>query len=327
MILAGDTGGTKTRLALFEFENERMLRKDMETFVSREYSGLVEVLQIFLNNRSISIEKACLGVPGPVINGEAQITNLPWKLSEAQIRQSMLVEKFRLVNDLVATTAAVPYLDSNKLLVLHQGKKAKDHHKICAVLAPGTGLGQAFLSWDADKPQAHASEGGHVDLAPTSELEIELLKYLKTRFKRVSYERVLSGPGLVNIYAFLKYINYAPVPPELNARLNEEDPAAVIAMSGQTGEYEICVKALDIFASLLGAQAGNLVLSLLATGGIYLGGGIPPRISKKLSDGTTVKAYLDKGRLSNIVEETPLYIIKDDHAALLGAAYLAKQLT
>jgi len=230
-----------------------------------------------------------------------------------------------LVNDLVATTAAVPFIRDDDLLVLHQGDEPSSP-STCGVLAPGTGLGQAFLFYETGHYHVLPSEGGHADFAPVTDLEIELLKYLSTKFEHVSYERVLSGPGLVNIYNFLKDTGHAQEPAELRQQVQGEDAAAVISSNAQAGEHEICVKALDLFVSVLGAQAGNLALTLVTTGGIYLGGGIPPKICEKLADGTLLSAFLSKGRLSDFVKKVPLYVIRDDHAALLGAASLAAKL-
>lgn len=326
MILAGDTGGTKTRLALYQMRERRLVRQHIEAFVSSDFKGLAEVAQEFLNKYNVSVDKACFGVPGPVIMGVVQTTNLPWTLTEDEISQALNIPKLKLVNDLVATTASLPYLSPDKLHVLHQGQKTDWQDTMCGVVAPGTGLGQAFLRCESGQFNVFASEGGHVDFAPSNEMEVELFRYLKSKFGHVSYERLLCGPGLVNIYTFLKDTGVASEPSDLRKRLQDDDPAAVISTAGQTGEFEICVKALDIFASVLGAQAGNLVLTLMATGGVFLGGGIPPKILRKLTDGTVVAAYLNKGRLSGLVKNTSLYVILDDHAAVLGAAHLAAKL-
>jgi glucokinase len=325
MILVGDVGGTKTRLALYESKKEKMMRVEKEDFASAEYQGLEAIINDFLSRRKITVSAACFGVPGPVTDGESSATNLPWFLSERNIAEKTPVKKVKLINDLVALTSAVPNLAAEELAVLYEGKGVS-RGAPRAVLAPGTGLGQAFLYFDGARYHVHASEGGHVDFAPNTDLEIELLKYLQNKFGRVSYERVLCGPGLVNIYEFLKHSGFAPEPPQLRSRFKKEDAAAVISTTGQSGEFELCVKALDMFVSILGAQAGNMVLTLVTTGGVYLGGGIPPKIFKKLADGAFLKSYFAKGRLRPLVERTPVYIIKDDHAALLGAAYIARQL-
>lgn len=326
MILAGDVGGTKVRLALYVLENGSMVRKDVATFTSREFASLEEVATRFLTERRSSVDCACIGVPGPVSEGRVQLTNLPWAIEEKAIAEKLNIEKVRLVNDLAATSHAVPRLTAEQLVELHPGPPPDKQHTVQVVLAPGTGLGQGFLTWHDGEFTVHASEGGHVDFAPTSDIQIDLLQYLRKKFKRVSAERVLCGPGLVNIYSFLKESGYAPEPEALRKRMQTEDPAAVISQTGQSGEFEICEKALDIFVSALGAQAGDQVLTLIATGGVYLGGGIPPKILKKLSDGTLIESYLNKGRLSGLVQHTALYVIQDDHAALIGAAYLAASL-
>jgi glucokinase len=341
MILAGDVGGTKTRLALYQSEDGKLTRQQTDTFVSRDYACLEDVVQIFLNKYKISVTKSCFGVPGPIVNGEARATKLPWHFKEEQIGQKLNIPSVKLVNDLVATAAAIPHLMPDDLFTLYEGeaidstkknlqrnwgKESEIKEATIGVMAPGTGLGQAFLHFNSGRQYLMASEGGHVDFAPTTKIEVELFQYLKSKHDHVSYDRILSGPGLVNIYTFLKDKGVAPEPPELNKRLHEEDPGKVISSTGKTGEYELCAKTLDIFASILGAQAGNMVLTLMATDGIYLGGGIPAGIYKKLADGTTVTSYLNKGRLSYLVKNTPLYVILDDHAALLGAAYLASTL-
>lgn len=326
MILVGDIGGTKTRMALYERKDKKLVRKEVETFASSDFTGLEEILRSFLNKRNIELRRACFGVPGPIVNGEAQATNLPWRVTEQTAEQILNIKRVKLVNDLVATASAIPYLSPEELQVLYKGKSSENSHAPRVILAPGTGLGQAFLVWHSGKYRAYPAEGGHIDFAPTNDLEIELFRYLKTKYPRVSYERILCGPGLKNIYDFLKHINYASEPDQLKERMQKEDPAAVISTTGQSGEFEICKKALDLFISMLGVLAGNLVFSYLATGGIYLGGGIPPKILNKLSDGTFVDIYLNRGRLSYLVKETPLAVIKDDHAALLGAASIANSL-
>ncbi|NIR48179.1 glucokinase [candidate division KSB1 bacterium] len=326
MILVGDVGGTKTRLALYEEQEESLVRCDTETFASRDFEGVSDIVNTFLSARKSTVQNACFGVPGPVQNGEAKMTNLPWTLKEDAIAEATDLKKVKLVNDLVATTAAVPYLSEDELHILYEGRAKADEDAPRAVLAPGTGLGEAFLYSHAGKYYVHASEGGHVDFAPTTDIEVELLQYLRSKFDRVSFERVLCGPGLVNIYSFLRDKGHISVPQKLEERLQNEDPAAVISSTGQTGEFDITAKALDIFVSVLGAQAGNLVLTLLTRGGVYLGGGIPPKIIKKLSEGSVVTSYLNKGRLTPVVENTSFYMIRDDYVALLGAAHIAKEL-
>jgi glucokinase len=326
MILAGDTGGTKTRLALYEHSNGKFIRRQTETFASADYPNLQEIIRTFLAKHHVSVKKACFGVPGPVVNGRAESTNLQWITDENAIAQAVGIDCVRLVNDLVATTSSLPFLNPDDLLTLNPGMPSEQATRF-GVVAPGTGTGQGFLHKVADQFLALPSEGGHTDFAPNTPLEIELLKYLQKKFGRVSIERVLCGPGLLNIYHFLKDTGVAPEPPALAKRLREENPAAVISAAGQSGEFEICAIALGIFVSVLGAEAGDTALTMVTTGGVYLGGGIPPKIIQKLVDGTVVKAFFNKGRLSDFMKTIPLYVIRDDHAALLGSAYLASRLS
>jgi glucokinase len=329
MILVGDIGGTKIRLAVFSRVQGALVRQNVEKFDSKASSGLTEVINNYIRKYDFSPERACFGVPGPVINGVAQVTNLPWIVSEHSLLQETRIPSVKVVNDLQATAAAIPYLVDEDIEVLHPGKgKIKSFSNIYGLIAPGTGLGQGFLLTNADTIIPFASEGGHTDFAPINEEQIALLKYLQTRYEHVSYERILCGPGIVNIFEFLKDTGTFSVPADLLERLHkgDTDPAAVISASGIKNEYEITSRALDIFASVLGAQAGNLVLTMLTTGGIFLGGGIPQRIIEKLRDGTVVKSYLSKGRLSPVVASTQLAVIKDDSAALLGAAHIAETL-
>lgn len=324
-ILAGDIGGTKTRLALYSREGERLIRNDLRQYDSRHYPKFRDIVTKFLAEVSTQIDCACIGVAGPVVGGAVRAVNLPWHISESELSANLGVSRVRLVNDLVATTAAVPCFGPDDILTIHEGKPGLERH-VAAVIAPGTGLGQGFLHWVDGIPHAVASEGGHADFAPTNELEASLLRFLIKKFQRASYERVLSGPGLVNIYQFLKESAFAPETEEVAGRLREEDAPAVISEFGLSGKDALCSKALDVFCSVLGAQAGNLMLTLMATGGVYLGGGIPPKILPRISGGILIAAYLCKGRLSKLVASTPLYLIRDDHAALLGAASIASRL-
>jgi glucokinase len=328
MILAGDLGGTKTLLSLYEKDNDVLVRKDVECYQSTEFACLSDIIKTYLRPKSsVKVDFACIGAPGPVIDGEAHITNLPWTARENEIAVAADTEKVRLVNDLVAMTTAIPHFKEDDVEVLYQGE-APRRNATCAVIAPGTGLGQAILFWDeaAQRHVVHGSEGGHSAFAPTNDTEAALLSYLTRKFGHVSYERILSGPGLVNVYDFLLAEGTFSEPGILKKRLRSGDRAAVISKAGIDGEFDICMATLDIFASVLGTQAANQVVSLLARGGVYLGGGIPPKIIKKLTDGTLLKSYLNKGRLTDMCGETSIFVIKDDHAPLLGAATIAAAL-
>jgi glucokinase len=330
-ILAGDAGGTKTRLALYERTGsadplalERLFLADFE---SRSAPSLEEIVRGFLgrHNAAGRIEAACIGVPGPVVGGAARATNLPWVIEERAFGENLGIKKVRLVNDHAATAAALPLLEPEDLITLHPGREDRER-RVFAILAPGTGLGQAYSVLGADgRHHPFPSEGGHVEFAPKDELEFDLLKYLQEKLhKRVSIERVLSGPGIMNIYSFLRDRSLCDEPEPLREEIAAAaTPAAVVTDHGMGGTYPICVKVLDVFARLLGSQAGDVVLTYLSTGGLFLGGGIPPKVVGKLKEGGTVEAYLQKGRLSPLVEMTPLQVIKDDRVGLLGAAAIA----
>jgi len=333
-ILAGDAGGTKTRLALYErtgpSNRHGLEHRSAADFGSRSAASLEQIVLEFLerNDAAGRIEAACIGLPGPVVGGSVRATNLPWVIEESAFGANLGIPKVRLVNDHAATASAVPLLGPEDLIVLHPGREGRER-RVFAVLAPGTGLGQAYSVLGADgRHHPFASEGGHVEFAPKDKLEFDLLNYLKEKLqKRVSIERVLSGPGIMNIYSFLRDRSYSEAPEALRAEIAAAPiPAAVVSGHGLSGKYPICSMALDIFARLLGSQAGDVVLTYLSTGGLFLGGGIPPKVAAKLQEGGTVEAYLRKGRLSPLVEMTPLNIIKNDRAALLGAAAIAASL-
>lgn len=328
MILAGDVGGTKIRLALYEHRGGRFNRAHTAQFESRDVADLGSLIRRYLEEQGALVEVGCCAVAGPVIAGVATLTNLGWTLVEQEIADHSGVRRLRLVNDLAATAAALPHLAPSDLTVLHPGEPVAPEASpvVRAVVAPGTGLGEGYLVTTDGHSIAFASEGGHADFAPNNELEDGLLRYLRARFGHVSLERVLCGPGLVNVFEYLRDERELPVSPELAEQLHCADPAAVIAANGISGGDDICRVALELFVSALGAEAGNSMLRLMALGGVYLGGGIPPKILPALTTGALVRSYLDKGRLSPIVRRTPLYLINDDHAALLGAASIGMTL-
>jgi glucokinase len=299
----------------------------VQRFDSKAAPTFQDLARMFLKEAGASgAEAACFGVPGPVNRGVVKATNLPWTLSEEELKRELGIQKIRLVNDLVAYTAAIPFFSRADLLVLHEGSAERSKSLSC-VLAPGTGLGMAFLHTLNGVPHPLPSEGGHANFAPNSDLEIELLKYLKKEFPTsVSCERLLCGPGLHNIYRFLRDTGVQKESPLAHERMEKENPAAVISSLALDRSDPLCEQALDLFVAILGAHASNLVLTFLATGGVYLGGGIPPKITAKLTDGTFMRAFLNKEKLVEVVRQTPVFVIKDDKAALLGAAVLANRL-
>jgi len=324
MILAGDVGGTKVHLALYGFEKGELTHVRDEKFPAQEYAGLEVIVRRFLEESGEpEITAACFGVPGPVRQGRLKLTNLPWILDSRELSKNLDIQHLFLINDLEANGYGIPELHPEQIYVLSEGDPAAVGNR--GLVSAGTGLGEAILVWDGRTHVPIASEGGHCDFAPRNELEIELLRYLQRRLNgRVSYERVVSGIGLQNIYSFLRDEKKMDEPAWLRERMKEEDPNAVIGQLGESGENELCVRTLDIFASAYGAEAGNLALKALAIGGMYLGGGIAPKILKKMKDGAFMKAFTDKGRLSDLLVHTPVRIILESRAALMGAAAYAE---
>jgi len=325
MILAGDVGGTKVHLALYGFTEGRLTHVRDEKFPSGQYAGLEIVVREFLSHDATKpdITAACFGVPGPVRDGRLKVTNLPWELDSRILSSDLNIEHLFLINDLEANGYGIPELAPDQLYTLSSGDKSAVGN--AALIAAGTGLGEAILAWDGKHHMPMASEGGHADFAARNEMEIDLLRYLQRTLQgRVSWERVVSGLGLKNVYSFLRDDKSIEEPAWLRDRMQSEDPNAVIGELGESGESELCAKTLDMFISAYGAESGNLGLKVLAVGGVYLGGGIAPKILKSLEDGRFMKAFTDKGRLSNVLEAAPVRVILDSRAALLGAAAYAE---
>ena len=322
LVLAGDIGGTKTSLALFSINGDKLRIETEQNFLSKKYSGLSPILDEFRVRNNESIDAACFGVAGPVVDGHVKTTNLPWIIDSQALRAALKTETVYLLNDLEATAYGVFTLENEEFHALNEGTMHYTGNK--ALIAAGTGLGQAILYDNGRHFHALPSEGGHADFAPRNELEIELLRYLLKRFTHVSYERVLSGPGLVNIYRFLKEGRGMAEPPLLAERFAAgDDPAAVIATAALAKEAEICCAALDLFVSIYGAEAGNMALRFKSVRGLYVGGGIAPKILDKLKDGTFMRSFIDKGRYTEFLAAMSVQVVLNPQAGLRGAAYYA----
>jgi glucokinase len=324
MILAGDVGGTHTRLAVFDDTGGRLTPAAEATFPSREHGSLEAVLLKFNAAHLLSIDRACFGVAGPVRNGRCDATNLAWVVDARLLARELRLQAVGLINDLEANAWGIGVLEPDDLALLNPG--APDAEGNQAIISAGTGLGEAGLTWDGKQHRPFATEGGHSDFAPRNHLEVELLEYLLTQFHRVSYERVVSGPGLLNIYRFLRDTGRGEEPAWLAERMRDQDPGAVISQAGLEGKSDLCVEALDLFVSLYGAEAGNLALKVLATGGVYLGGGIAPKIIRKLQDPIFLNAFTAKGRMKPLLQAIPVRVILNDKTALLGAARYAARM-
>ena len=321
ILLAGDIGATKTNLAIMSSEAGPRTPLAEATFPSANYPSLEAVAREFLSQVEWQVERACFGVAGPVVSGRVSITNLPWLIDEGNLQDALRLSTVYLLNDLESIANGVPALEPADLYTLNVGQPAPGG--AIAVIAPGTGLGEGFLTWDGARYRPHPSEGGHTDFAPTNPLQVELLRYLQGRFEHVSYERVCSGLGLPNIYAYLKDSGYATEPNWLAGRLAAtDDPTPVIVSAALDRERscDLCISTLDVFVSILGAEAANLALKVLATGGVYLGGGIPPRILPFLQKGLFLESFRRKGRLSDLPVHMPVHVILNPKVALLGAA-------
>ncbi|HYB72707.1 MAG TPA: glucokinase [Candidatus Sulfotelmatobacter sp.] len=324
MILAGDIGGTKTALALFDEGPGPLAPAREATLPSGEFASLEAAARRFLDaGPAVTVTAACFGVAGPVIGGRAVTTNLPWEVEERRLAEAIPAPRVRLLNDLEAAAHGVLLLRPDELETMQAGRSQPGNS---VLIAAGTGLGEAILFWDGRRYSALASEGGHANFAPRNDLEIALLRYLWKEHPHLSYERVLSGPGLFNIYRFLRDGGHAPEEPELRDRMAREDPSAVISEVGLAGGNPLCEKALDLFASIYGAEAGNLALKAMAVGGVFVGGGIAPRIRGKLADGTFLTAFRDKGRFAELLASIPVHLVLNPRAPLLGAAQVAREL-
>ncbi len=323
MILAGDVGGTKVELALYNFEGGQLSHVVSERFPAREYVHLEAIIRVFFEkNRNPEVTAACFGVPGPVRNGRLKLTNLPWLLDARELARNLDIDNVFLINDLEANGYGIPELGPQQIFTLSEGDPGIIGNR--GLISAGTGLGEAILMWNGKMHVPVASEGGHCDYAPRTEIEILLLRYIQKKVGgRVSFERVVSGLGLQNVYSFLKEDQGMTESPELRDRMASEDRNAVIGELGM-GKDELCTRALDIFVAAYGAEAGNLALKVLSIGGMYVGGGIAPKILDKMLDGTFMKSFTDKGRLSDLLVHSPVRIILESRAALIGAAAYAE---
>ncbi len=314
-ILAGDLGGTHSRFGLFRIEGERCRLLFERSFLNQNYPGVERILEEFLKGQKPAI--SCIGVAGPVTGMRVKITNLPWVIDGRSL-QEMLSCRVEIINDLVANAYGISVLQKRDFVVLNRGKKREGNR---ALISAGTGLGEAVLFWDGREHIPSPSEGGHAEFAPRNRQEMELLEYLLGLYNHVSYERVISGPGLHTIYQFLKDKKKSGREPEwLSRKMEQEDPSLVISETARQKRNNLCTMALDLFVSIYGAAAGNLALQTMAVGGLFLGGGIAPRIIWNLKEGPFLEAFKKKGRLSNLLTNIPVKVIMNDQAALFGAA-------
>jgi len=325
-LLAGDIGGTKTILALYAHaagsEPEPLFEA---SYASREASGLEPLVRLFLADCPEPVDAAAFGVAGPVIDGEIRATNLPWRVEASGLAAAARcpIERVRLLHDLETTALGALALPASRIRTLWEGSPREGHR---VVIAAGTGLGQAILYWDGSRFQPAATEGGHVGFAPRDEREIGLLRFLQRRYGHVSWERVVSGPGLADILEYLRSEEGAAVSSEIDLQLKREDPGAVIGRAAIEGRCPTCDQAVNLFVSLYGCQAGNLALTCMALGGVYVGGGIVAELLPRFTTGAFMEAFRAKGRFTRLLDEIPVRVVLDPKASLLGAASAAAEL-
>jgi glucokinase len=318
LVLAGDIGGTSARLAYFDTAGGEPALLAEGRFPSREFGGLEEIVGRFAEEHGLQAERACFGIAGPVRHGRVRTPNLPWSVVADELARMLGLAEVQLINDLVANTFGIDLLGPADFAELNQG--TADSPGTIAVVSAGTGLGETLAYWDGSAHYPLPGEGGHADFAPRNELEAELLLYLRAEYGRVSTERVVSGPGLRNIYRFLHEVRHQPEAPAVREEMRRGDPAAVISKAALAGTCPLCEQVLDLFVSLYGAEAGNVALRSLATGGVYLGGGIAPKVIERLKGPSFMMAFTAKGRLSPLLETIPVRVILNERTALLGAA-------
>ena len=310
MLLAGDIGGTKTDLAIFSVERGPHSPITQTQVHSADYPSLQVLVKEFLEKAKTPVERACFDVAGPVIDGRVKITNLPWVMDEASLAKDLNLKSVHLMNDLDAVARAVPILRPSDVTTLNTGEPITKG--AIAVVAPGTGLGESFLTWDGSEYVSHSSEGGHADFAPTNERQIGLLKYMFKRFDHVSVEHVCSGIGIPYIYEYLRDIEQIPEPPEVAQLIaSATDRTAAITNSAfdQHNSSELCRATVDTFVSILASEAANMVLKVMATGGIYLAGGIPLHIPRAAEELRFMESFKRKGRFAQLMERIPVHVI------------------
>jgi glucokinase len=323
IVLAGDVGGTNARLALVELGGgtARIVRK--ERYSSRNYPGLAPIVRRFTEALGSRPDRACFAIACPVVGDDCTAPNLPWTINARQLAAEIGIPETTIINDFVGVGYGVGLMQGSDLVTLQQGQSVE--RGPIALMGAGTGLGQVFLIWETDHYRILPSEAGHGDFAPRGKLQVALHQYLQQQYQRVSWERLLSGPGLVNIYRFLLAAGVAPEQPGVRTEMEKEDPAVVITRHGLARTDCLSDRTVDLFCETLGAQAGNLALTVVATGGVYLAGGIAPRLVERLRDGPFLEAFRDKGRMSELLARIPVHVIVNSNVGLLGAAAVAAQ--
>lgn len=318
IILAADVGGTKTNLALFEKKDGKLIILREKSFQTKDYSSFVVMLNSFYSDKSITIDCMCLGVAGPVIDGKVQGTNFQWLIDSKEISKELQIDSVYIINDMEANAYGLAALREKDLEVIHKGSNFSGN---AVIISPGTGLGEVGLYWDGTHYRPFASEGGHCDFSPRNTLEIALWQYMHQKYNHVSWERVLSGPGIYDAYQFLIQYRKKTAPEWIKQRLLTENPAAVITNVALEGKDPICKETLDLFTRFLARESAQLALKMKATGGVFIGGGIVPKIIKGINRAVFKEGFIQSGRLNKLLEMVPVKVILNEKTPLLGAAY------
>lgn len=321
MILAGDIGGTKTHLGFFDDKDQKLVMTFDQKYPSQKHKSLCEIVQEFLKENDKPIQKACFGISGPVVNGSAKTTNLPWDVTVEHLRKVIPHSKIKLINDLEANAWGIDALDDGDFTTIQKGSSKIAGNR--ALISAGTGLGEAGIYFDGKNFHPFATEAGHADFSPRNDKEMALLKYLRKPYGHVSYERVLSGQGLYNIYQFLCDFHKKRPPSAIADEIKNGDPAVVISKHALDQSDSLCKEALEMMISFYGAEAGNCALRYMAYGGLFIGGGIAPKVIELLKNPLFLEAFLSKGRLRSLLEQIPIQVILNDQTALLGAGLCA----
>ena len=323
MILAGDIGGTKVNLACYSANGGQLEPCVSASYASRSFPSLDAIVHTFFSEHRVSVRVASFGVAGPVRRGRSSLPNLKWNLDATALAQNLNLETVWLLNDLEANAHGIAGLTSKDFIVLNEGEA--DPRGNAAIISAGTGLGEAGLYWDGARHRPIASEGGHSDFAARTDLDVELFRFLRAELGHVSWERVLSGPGLFNIYRFLRDTGRGLEPNWLHEQIQAGDAPAAIASAALDGRCALCQQALDLFVKYYAAEASNLGLKVMSTGGLYIGGGIAPKIISRLTDRIFMKEFCESGRMSGLLEAMPVRVILNEKTALLGAALFAAE--
>ncbi len=322
MILAGDVGATHTRLAAFDADGNKLQSVVEKVYETQHHRGLAEMIGDFIRTEGVPVHQACIGVAGPVRDGKSQPSNIPWLIDSRQLAQQLKLSSVGLLNDLEAYAYGIEALESADFITLREGASSPEGNM--AVISATTGLGEAGLYWDGFRQHPFACEGGHADFSPRNELELELARYLLAQYHHVSWERVLSGPGIKNIYDFLRDTRRAEEPAWLKEQVaHASDPPALISHLALEKKAPLCEQTLDVFVGAYGGEAGNCALKFMSTGGLFIGGSIAAKIVPKMKEPIFMESFLAKGRMRTLLEDMPVKIVMNDSSGLIGAARYA----